>query len=96
MSTQKASPVPLAQVYWLLLAYTQDHPKDRNVIELRDRCEQAAMEGYWVSLRTMHSAAPSTLTYNGNCVMRKHCGLNGVVWRFASRNRLSRIRRCCP
>ena len=37
-----------AQVYWLLLAYTQDFPKEKYAEELRDRCEEAALDGYWV------------------------------------------------
>ena len=36
------------QVYWLVMATTQDHPRDTYAEELRDRCEQAALDGYWV------------------------------------------------
>lgn len=36
------------QVYWLLLAMSQDQPKNTHIAELRDRCERAALEGYWV------------------------------------------------
>ena len=35
-------------MYWLLLAYTQDFPKEKYAEELRDRCEEAALDGYWV------------------------------------------------
>lgn len=35
------------QAYWLLLAISQDHPKDAHVVALRDACEQAALEGHW-------------------------------------------------
>jgi len=38
------------QVYWLLLAISQDRPKNTYVAELRDQCERAALEGYWVWL----------------------------------------------
>ena len=37
------------QVCWLLLAIKQDQPKNTVVAALRDRCEQAALEGSWVS-----------------------------------------------
>ena len=37
-----------AQVFWLVLAFTQDHPGDRYSVEFRDACERAAVEGYWV------------------------------------------------
>ena len=37
------------QVYWLVLAHTQDHPDDKYAAEFRDACERAAVEGYWVS-----------------------------------------------
>ena len=36
------------QVYWLLLAISQDQTKNTYVAELRDQCERAALEGYWV------------------------------------------------
>ncbi|KAL4457452.1 hypothetical protein ABPG75_012317 [Micractinium tetrahymenae] len=35
------------KAYWLLLAISQDHPKDAQVVALRDACEQAALEGHW-------------------------------------------------
>ncbi|RMZ54893.1 hypothetical protein APUTEX25_000410, partial [Auxenochlorella protothecoides] len=35
------------KTYWLLLAISQDNPHDLHVIALRDRCEQAALEGTW-------------------------------------------------
>ncbi|KAK2076370.1 hypothetical protein QBZ16_000895 [Prototheca wickerhamii] len=35
------------KTYWLLLAISQDNPTDTHVIALRDRCEQAALEGTW-------------------------------------------------
>ena len=38
-----------AQVYWLLSAIAQDQPKNKAVVELRDNCERAALEGSWVS-----------------------------------------------
>lgn len=37
------------KTYWLLLAISQDNPSDMHVVALRDRCEQAALEGTWVS-----------------------------------------------
>lgn len=40
----------LFQVYWLLLAISQDQAKNIYVAELRDQCERAALEGYWVGL----------------------------------------------
>ena len=46
------------QVYWLLLAHTQDFPKEKYAEELRDRCEEAALDGYWV--RCMKPALRST------------------------------------
>ena len=38
---------PPLQTYWLLLAISQDQPKNTHVAALRDACEQAALEGYW-------------------------------------------------
>ena len=38
----------MAQVYWLLLAISQDNPKNKHAAEMRDRCERAALEGFWV------------------------------------------------
>jgi len=35
------------KTYWLLLAISQDNPQNENVAALRDRCEQAALEGHW-------------------------------------------------
>jgi hypothetical protein len=35
------------KTYWLLLAISQDNPQNANVAALRDRCEQAALEGHW-------------------------------------------------
>ncbi|KAL4540940.1 hypothetical protein Ndes2526B_g05495 [Nannochloris sp. 'desiccata'] len=35
------------KTYWLLLAISQDNPLNKNVAALRDRCEQAALEGHW-------------------------------------------------
>lgn len=35
------------KTYWLLLAIAQDQPKNKYVENLKDRCEQAALEGYW-------------------------------------------------
>lgn len=35
------------KTYWLLLAISQDNPRNRHVSTLRDRCEQAALEGHW-------------------------------------------------
>lgn len=44
------------QTYWLLLAVSQDQPKNKYVAELRDCCERAALEGSWVcSLVSMHT-----------------------------------------
>ena len=48
---------PRLQVYWLLLAYTQDFPKEKYAEELRDRCEEAAMDGYWVRVSHAHALA---------------------------------------
>lgn len=36
------------QTYWLLLAISQDQPRNKHVAAVRDRCEQAALEGFWV------------------------------------------------
>ena len=47
MSILKSSAL-CVQVYWLLNAIAQDHPKLKGAAELRDSCEQAALEGYWV------------------------------------------------
>lgn len=38
----------VVQTYWLLLAVSQDQPKNKYVAELRDCCERAALEGSWV------------------------------------------------
>lgn len=35
------------KTYWLLLAISQDNPKNTHVAALRDKCEQAALEGHW-------------------------------------------------
>ena len=35
-------------MFWLVLAFTQDHPGDKYSVEFRDACERAAVEGYWV------------------------------------------------
>ena len=40
----------VVQVYWLLLTISQDQVKNTYVAELRDQCERAALEGYWVRL----------------------------------------------
>lgn len=45
---QYSDPFPMLQVFWLVLAFTQDHPGDRYSVEFRDACERAAVEGYWV------------------------------------------------
>ena len=37
------------QTYWLLLAISQDQQRNKHIASLRDRCEQAALNGYWVS-----------------------------------------------
>ena len=39
--------LPCLQTYWLLLAISQDQPKNTHVASLRDWCEQAALEGHW-------------------------------------------------
>jgi hypothetical protein len=39
----------LPQTYWLLLAISQDQPRNKHIAAVRDRCEMAALEGYWVS-----------------------------------------------
>jgi len=43
--------VRLLQTYWLLLAISEDNPRDEHVSMLRDACEQAALEGHWVGAR---------------------------------------------
>ena len=54
------------QVYWLLLAISQDRPKNTYVAELRDQCERAALEGYWVSLDPwLRGLVSSTQTCTG-------------------------------
>eukprot|EP00887_Chlorella_sp_A99_P002805 scaffold6.g2805.t1 len=35
------------KTYWLLLAISQDQPRNQHVATLRDCCEQAALEGHW-------------------------------------------------
>ncbi|BDA49060.1 probable phosphatidylinositol 4-kinase beta [Coccomyxa sp. Obi] len=35
------------KTYWILLAISQDQPKNKYVSDLRDRCERAALEGSW-------------------------------------------------
>jgi len=42
------------QTYWLLLAVSQDQPKNKYVAELRDCCERAALEGSWVCCPPEH------------------------------------------
>ncbi len=42
--TRRSAP----QVYWLLLAISQDNPKNRHAADMRDKCERAALEGFWV------------------------------------------------
>jgi hypothetical protein len=49
------------QAYWLLLAISQDQPKDGNVVALRDACEQAALQGQW-QLPFKHSRLPPPLS----------------------------------
>ncbi len=39
--------LPGLQAYWLLLAISQDHPKDAHVAALLESCEQAALQGHW-------------------------------------------------
>lgn len=40
----------MSQAHWLLLALSQDQgPKTKHVDALRERCERAALEGFWVS-----------------------------------------------
>lgn len=41
------TPACCPQTYWLLLAISQDLPKDAHVAALRDACEQAALQGHW-------------------------------------------------
>ncbi len=48
------------QVYWLLLAISQDNPKNRHAAEMRDRCERAALEGFWVRAQSYGAAAHDT------------------------------------
>ncbi|KAK9814469.1 hypothetical protein WJX72_006450 [[Myrmecia] bisecta] len=65
------------KVYWLLLAISQDHPKNKYVADLRDKCERAALEGYWeppfrdpkllpLSPRGAIYSPPTSPTYCGN------------------------------
>lgn len=49
------------QTYWLLLAISQDLPKDAHVAALRDACEQAALEGHW-QLPFKQSRLPAPLS----------------------------------
>ena len=42
-----------------MLAIKQDHPKNTHVARLRDRCEQAALEGSWVSKDFGCNVSPS-------------------------------------
>ncbi|GAB4820846.1 hypothetical protein N2152v2_007892 [Parachlorella kessleri] len=37
----------LERTYWLLLAISQDQQRNKHISSLRDRCEQAALNGYW-------------------------------------------------
>ena len=57
------------QVYWLLNAIAQDHPKLKGAAELRDSCEQAALEGYWVrrlqGVWQAHAAGPALPACSG-------------------------------
>lgn len=49
------------KTYWLLLAISQDNPRNDHVANLRDRCEQAALGGHW-ELPFKHSRLPSPRT----------------------------------
>lgn len=55
-AARTASAVPL-QASWLLLALCQDWPANRHLQLFREKCEQAALTGQWVS----GAAAPTTL-----------------------------------
>lgn len=48
LQNSRSYPLHFMQVYWLLLAISQDQLKNTYVAELRDQCERAALEGYWV------------------------------------------------
>jgi hypothetical protein len=69
------------QTYWLLLAISQDQPKNKHIAEARDRCEQAALEGYWVSL---HAHVPLHLL---SATKSFRC----IVWILAGRSEHWRV-----
>ena len=51
------------KTYWLLLAISQDLPKDTHVVAFRDACEQAALEGHW-QLPFKQTRLPAPLSPN--------------------------------
>jgi len=57
-------PTLSVQTYWLLLAISQDYPKEAHVASLRDRCEQAALEGHW-DLPFKNTKLPAPLSSRG-------------------------------
>ena len=59
------------QTYWLLLAVSQDQPKNKYVAELRDCCERAALEGSWV--RTSAAALGCPSFHRQGCRKRVPC-----------------------
>ena len=68
------------QTYWLLLAISQDQPKNKYVAELRDRCERAALEGYWVR-PLLHS---SGLGCGFACTLMRHTAIALQPFRHTS------------
>ena len=69
------------QVYWLLNAIAQDHPKLKGAAELRDSCEQAALEGYWVRCLQGVLADPVLLALLClHAVACSCCGTSLTLW----------------
>ena len=52
------------KTYWLLLAISQDNPRNTHVAGLRDRCEQAGLEGHW-DLPFKDARLPAPVFSNG-------------------------------
>lgn len=68
------------QTYWLLLAVSQDQPKNKYVAELRDCCERAALEGSWVCCPPEHmtqSKLQSSAEEQQLMQRQKHAGCVG-------------------
>ena len=52
------------KTYWLLLAISQDNPKNTHVAALRDHCEHAGLEGHW-EMPFKETRLPSPLVVAG-------------------------------